>query len=368
MNRSLGLDIVRAIAIMLVLFQHSGMFYGIAFPGGVFGVELFFILSGLLIGQIFLKNHVEQINFKSTYYFWMRRWLRTLPLYYLVLIIRIFYVYPYLPSYKYFFFLQNFSEIDIDWFIIAWSLSIEEWFYLLLPILFLIAGRVTRISFTPRKINLFLVCIIGTVFFAKVYYILKFNPNFSFGIKKSIPFRMDALLIGVLLANIKLNYSHVYTFLSRRIILLFGVFFLLVVAGYFHWVSSSLNATNQYLEYSYFTRIFLLPIISFLFFIVIPSFDNSVFLKNIPHTHFISKLFYRISVYTYGLYLVHKDIFNILIKDTPLSFAWLIELLTSLGVTIAIVAILYRFFEKPIMNYRDKILPLSNLTNEKQKI
>ena len=93
-NRILGLDIIRASAIILVLIGHLGQvgFLGnsyFCYLMGYYGVELFFVLSGFLIGQILIKEFSKGITWKSIRQFWIKRWLRTLPLYYLVLILRI---------------------------------------------------------------------------------------------------------------------------------------------------------------------------------------------------------------------------------------------------------------------------------------
>jgi peptidoglycan/LPS O-acetylase OafA/YrhL len=91
-KRIFGLDLLRSIAIILVLLTHTVSFidpqnhyYQVPVYTGYFGVEFFFVLSGFLIGTILLKiQHQEaQIDFKSIKIFWIRRWFRTLPNYYL---------------------------------------------------------------------------------------------------------------------------------------------------------------------------------------------------------------------------------------------------------------------------------------------
>jgi peptidoglycan/LPS O-acetylase OafA/YrhL len=70
-----ALDGVRAIAILLVLFQH------IAFPkliGGRIGVDLFFTLSGYLITTLLLREH-SKTGTISIRRFYMRRILRLIP-------------------------------------------------------------------------------------------------------------------------------------------------------------------------------------------------------------------------------------------------------------------------------------------------
>src|SRR5438270_12152467 len=93
-QRNFGLDIVRAAAILLVLFCHSVNYFA-SFPlsqpigdlCGIYGVEIFFVLSGFLIGQIYFRDVLPNISKHSIKTFYMRRWMRTLPLYYLLLVI-----------------------------------------------------------------------------------------------------------------------------------------------------------------------------------------------------------------------------------------------------------------------------------------
>ena len=80
------------------------------------GVELFFVLSGFLIGGILIRLFEEPkvFGWKELLNFWLRRWFRTLPNYYLVLILNIIIVYFGVIkedfsqfNWKFFFFLQN---------------------------------------------------------------------------------------------------------------------------------------------------------------------------------------------------------------------------------------------------------------------
>jgi len=98
-NRIFGLDVIRALAILLVLCSHSTL---LLFPDnkhilitviqffGTVGVDLFFVLSGFLIGTIILKQLQKgHTKFKDFGYFWVRRWFRTLPNYFLILLLNI---------------------------------------------------------------------------------------------------------------------------------------------------------------------------------------------------------------------------------------------------------------------------------------
>src|SRR5437868_3297260 len=94
-SRSFGLDFVRAFAICLVLISHFAKPLEIF---GFWGVELFFGLSGYLIGQILWRNfsRVDNWTFRHMTNFWSRRWWRTLPNYYLFYVVWfVFYYFSY---------------------------------------------------------------------------------------------------------------------------------------------------------------------------------------------------------------------------------------------------------------------------------
>ncbi|MFA5298283.1 MAG: acyltransferase [Lutibacter sp.] len=149
-NRVFGLDLIRSIAIGLVVMSHATLlvfpnsknpiFIGIRILGAI-GVDLFFVLSGFLIGGILLRHiELQKTRFEDLFSFWKRRWFRTLPNYFLVLFLNVLiflFLGDNLPKsiLLYIPFLQNFSTPHPDFFTEAWSLSIEEYAYLLLPFL-----------------------------------------------------------------------------------------------------------------------------------------------------------------------------------------------------------------------------------------
>lgn len=90
-NKILGLDILRSIAILLVVIGHGSFMYAhtflekFPFVPMVNGVDIFFVLSGFLIGNILLKQLDKGLDIGALKTFYIRRWLRTLPLYYIIL-------------------------------------------------------------------------------------------------------------------------------------------------------------------------------------------------------------------------------------------------------------------------------------------
>ncbi|MCE9672357.1 acyltransferase [Myxococcus stipitatus] len=140
-----GLDVLRACAILGVLLFHAPAVVHealptplrFAFAHGWMGVNLFFVLSGYLVGrQVFAPDDDAPTGTRLRT-FWLKRWMRTLPLYFVVLA---FYALkpwtvgtPFLGGgWHYAVFLQNFT-MPRD-FVQSWSLCVEEHFYLALPL------------------------------------------------------------------------------------------------------------------------------------------------------------------------------------------------------------------------------------------
>lgn len=205
------LDGVRGIAVLMVLVWHycncqnaarlarpmayvmkaTSLFWS--------GVDLFFVLSGFLIGGILL-DHSHKKGFYSTFY--IRRAARILPLY--VLLLFLFFVCrasldhdsfgwlfnSVIPDFSYLTFTQNIfmglkGTFGGHFLGVTWSLAVEEQFYLMIPMLLLIVGR-NRFFLT-------------TVTLAVMAPFLRLAVPGFISIA-NMPFRMDALLIGVILA------------------------------------------------------------------------------------------------------------------------------------------------------------------------
>lgn len=152
------LDGLRALAILLVLFCHTPKL-PLGHPlqtlrgNGRFGVALFFVISGFLICTLLLREQ-EKTGRIHLMKFYGRRCVRLLPLYYAVLalqIVLIFVLHQYssqnrqvfaatLPSYLFYYcnWLPNYTSGP---FFCAWSLAVEEQFYLVFGLLMLFASR-----------------------------------------------------------------------------------------------------------------------------------------------------------------------------------------------------------------------------------
>jgi len=140
-RRNFGLDLARAVAITMVFLSHGVS----ALESLGVGVDLFFLLSGFLIGRIYLRSQADAHDAPGTFTlwgFWSARWFRTLPPYLAALGLFAlaephFHNNP-IHSY-YLIFAQNY--LGVSGFGPSWSLCVEEHFYLALPLIGFLALR-----------------------------------------------------------------------------------------------------------------------------------------------------------------------------------------------------------------------------------
>ncbi len=196
-----SLNGIRALAIMFVIIDH--LRYGSICPCifydfndymavGSFGVQIFFVISGFLITGLLLREKVltGTINLKK---FWIRRAIRILPAFYFfllaVLLLKVAHIA--VVNYKSILaaslFVSNFGNFHNQWLIAhTWSLSVEEQFYLCLPLIFIIL---------PRRYYFIFVVIIA--YYILYYYLRLYPILFVF---RFFFITAPSLVIGALLA------------------------------------------------------------------------------------------------------------------------------------------------------------------------
>jgi peptidoglycan/LPS O-acetylase OafA/YrhL len=135
--RNPGLDVLRGLAIVAVVACHATSMYGVYEPlqvlqlGGK-GVDLFFVLSGWLLGRQLILE-LRDTGSVRLGRFWVRRWLRTIPAYYAVLAATCAFLLARGKSDlsgSYLYFGQTYLT-GMPYFGVSWSLCVEEHFYLL---------------------------------------------------------------------------------------------------------------------------------------------------------------------------------------------------------------------------------------------
>ena len=310
-GRNLGLDFIRFIAILLVLFAHTafllGSFVTESIKGlcGFLGVELFFVLSGFLIGRIILNIINEgDFSFKSLLNFWQRRWYRTIPIYYVALIFHsavlflfrdYYFVYYNVKWYLYFIFLQNAWLTEPGLFGVAWSLSVEEWFYILTPFVFYLIGGVSELTL---KIQLRVILSLILLFISfRVLFLFVYEPvDFTSEVRIRMPFRLDSIIFGVLLAYYFGNHREWLKENKKRLFILGSVFLLLSSFTFVNGYRTTLNQLN------FIEKVFLLPFCSMGIALMIPLIYEMKMLAA------VAKVITFISLISYSIYLFHIPI------------------------------------------------------------
>lgn len=212
-TRRPGLDLLRALAIALVLVYHCSIF-GFNLPAevhrfGWIGVDLFFVLSGYLIGGQILAQLQQSGGFQFGR-FYARRALRILPAYLVVL--AVYFLAPVWrelpvisPLWKFLLSVQNIHLKVGTAFSHAWSLAVEDQFYLLLPVLLVFLVKRPRWAVAlPLAIVLGGLCLragLAVAFRDPAGHIP--GLDYYYWIYYPIWSRLDPLVLGVVLAAIE---------------------------------------------------------------------------------------------------------------------------------------------------------------------
>jgi peptidoglycan/LPS O-acetylase OafA/YrhL len=228
-NRNHGLDTLRSIAIILVFLFHYDYLsqgtktFGVLGQIGYVGVDLFFVLSGYLIGNQIFSAIADRktISLKN---FYSRRLLRTLPNYLIVL--SLYFLIPYsreepltTPLWQFLTFTQNFN-LHGGAFTQAWSLCIEEQFYLFLPLIALL--MVYTGSIRKAWYGIFAIILGGIIWRGLQWYLYIQHAGSQidafYGPKIYYPTwgRLDGLALGVSLAMLKNFHSALWVRLTAK--------------------------------------------------------------------------------------------------------------------------------------------------------
>lgn len=345
MNRIWGLDLIRATAVLGVVFSHLSAHTGQNFTqklfpiGGVLGVELFFVLSGFLIGQILINKVSEaHFGFKESLNFMKRRWYRTLPNYYLFFAIMLYFQWNVGKDniWSFLFFTQNiFTKPVIGFYGVTWSLSIEEVFYATFPIFLLLVSLV--VSKVNYKLLLTILFFIITPLIIRLF-IYDESIDSSGDFRKAVVIRLDSIAYGVLAAYAKLKLPQFWSKIQKQgLFLLIPFWYLFIYKGF---PTLSMKDWGS----------FFFPLCSISIALTLPFFDSiktnsSIFAKPVS---FIADI-------SYSLYLCHIPL--IIMSNRYLNIkqqlsGYALEVFYILA-SIIFAYIVNRLWEKPMTNLRD---------------
>jgi len=361
-----GLDHLRAAAIILVFLCHYRAYERPLWVDAIgrfgwTGVDLFFVLSGFLIGEQLLRQ-IKDDGFIDFKHFYISRALRILPAYFFIVFL--YFLFPFLreregiaPFWQFVTFTQNF---DLDFgsegsFSHAWSLCIEEQFYLLLPVA--ISFSVEKGHFKKGFYLLLSVFFLGFfvrglswMYFVEPYYVHDITDGRFVAYNKWVYYptynRFDGLIVGVGIAALVTFSQKLTKQLSQYGNALFVMGVGLIFLAYFFLENDRLDFWPTLLGY---------PLLAL-------AFGCMVFGAIFPSC-FLYRIRWRfsaiIAALSYSIYLCHKMV-NELVQ-TPLNALgipndsnW--RVLICACCTIMVAFVINRFIEFPFMKWRNILL------------
>lgn len=358
-----GLDLLRAVAIVLVLMSHYSGFvshvptFGVIGSIGWAGVDLFFVLSGYLIGNQILAPiaHGEQFSFKV---FFARRLLRTLPNYYVVLAVYLLVplLFPHSAIlgkrtsslWQFLTFTQNIGLAYGQTFSHSWSLCIEEQFYVMMPLAVLALARWARS--VRLAWCLFGVAVVAGIGARAYAWLAHDHGAFSAQVYYSSLCRFDELLFGVAIAMLKNFHRDLFVRLLRH-----GNALLAVGLG---MAGAVLFCLPNELPTPLLANVFGFSLVAASFALLTCAALSPDCMLNRIRIPGASSL----ALWSYAIYLVHKPIFMALgpwCQRLGIDTQALLCILTIFATSTFGGWILFRLVETPFMSLRARWYPIA---------
>lgn len=332
-----SLDLLRTYAIVSVVMAHAslafggGPWLGLLQVGGT-GVDLFFLLSGWLLGSQLMRELKATGSIRLAR-FWSRRWMRTLPAYYAVLIPTMMQQVLLRGNYdldlSYFWFGQNYFT-TLPYFYVSWSLCVEEHFYLFIAPFLLLLATLGRRGFA-----------IGLVVVSLPFLSRQLG---WYGEIVQTHVRFDECLAGVALAGVSVFLPNVWDRLCR----------------WAPWIATCGVALYSWLVFARWQPGFAIPVDEPTLCILI---FGSILLLAVSTQRWQQRLYLPGCSYlarrAYSVYLLHPDALALLRRAHVESFPLFV--LLGFLLTIAAAEVLYRAVERPFMNARERyVISASN--------
>ena len=304
------------------------------------GVELFFVLSGLLIGRLLIGILDRGPTPAAWLRFMTRRWMRTLPLYFVWLLFlaavwpppadgALWRVLPWFLTMT-----QNLAWARVDdWFPVSWSLAVEEWFYLLFSaLLFCGAAVVGRRAALSGTVAMFLLVP------AMLRWRLAPDTNWDEVTEIAVIYRLDAIAFGVVVAWLSVRGARLLR--HWRLLLVAG---LAIIAALWH---AELDRLSLHVR-----QTFIFDAASLGFALCLPA----AMAAGWRWLRWARPVIGALSRQSYAIYLTHLSLLAIVdhLRATlrlPTTICVALSLMAIFGLS----ALMHRFIEAPAMALRPR--------------
>jgi peptidoglycan/LPS O-acetylase OafA/YrhL len=362
-----GLDGVRAVAFLIVFFFHTRNL-----PFGWMGVQLFFVLSGFLITDILLrmKEKLPRREFFAKFY--GRRFLRIFPLYYFYLALLGLLIY-FLPSlglnalkreiganfvdqiwvavfYVFDFFHASAFFERSRFFTHLWSLSVEEQFYLVWPLLIFLTPRdkFKQLCLTAIGLGVVFRLVITLIYRTQAFPFLLSDPQQAVNV---LPFsHLDAFAFGAFISRFEIPRPRLQLLILAVIIPTIGLLTDFMTKGTMTFaLGYDLPMTGYYKEvwgYSLLNYFFAL----FIYCVARANLFTTI-LESAP-LRYLGKISYGLYVYHYGVIAIASALFRK--YGLGYSIRSLEFFAASMGATLLIATLSFYLLEKPLIDLKDR--------------
>lgn len=352
-ERVYSLDFLRGMAAFAVAIPH---FLSIEYSQtieleiiSILSVEIFFALSGFVLAPqiIYCLTEPNMINLRI---FLVRRWIRTVPLFLLALLAMTFLTRQNFGGdfIRYGIYSSNlWAQLNtVDYFQTAWSLSIEEWFYIVFPILGMIARYKSRMEQTRFLFNFSILFILLIFLIRSVFGDF---DNWGDSVRRITIFRLDAIAFGFLIFLLLYKVQRcveIYKLVSLT-------FLTVMITGFISYETARLIAstgTNWAKNLFPFISAILGCSLVLLFYQLDPIFRKNKIMKMMAI--YLGKMSYSI----YLLQIVVATLIHHFFKIESVVANLFVYIFSLLLVSMAI----YNWFEKPLLKARPKWPHLDN--------
>ena len=349
-----SIDSLRALAVLAVIIYHVDVNY---LPGGFLGVDLFFVLSGYLISSLIIKEF-RKTGTVNLYNFYIRRARRLLPAVYFMitvgLVVMVLFnevllrkshldaIFGYIYSSNWWYIFHKLDYFDSfgaqSPFKHLWSLAIEEQFYMVFPLLFLLVNGKKKSKDGTYKLNKnFLYVVLGLILVSLIAHILLFDINNISRIYFGTDTRAFSLLVGVVGATLY-PMEKLHSKVTPQQNMIYSILSLVSIAG----LITVMIHTSEYNTWLYRGGFLLVAILGLV--VIISSGKQYTLMSKLLSFKpivFIGKI-------SYSLYLWH---FPVLVLTTPVSEIGnpnIFFVILRIILTFVLAIMSYVFVETPI--------------------